>query len=445
MNSSSSSVHQRFLRNEQQRLFGKLVGVRVMVLPLFASAILSLAWVEADLWRSLLLVAIAFIGPTFFLVELLRYRKFGLTPHAVPRNVVLSVLGQLTVSTVTGGLLSPFIYGLLPIAGVLGALMDRRSYSILTALQLTGIWCFAVLGASDLAPNFSAIAALGNPNFPAVYFYTHAVVLTLLVLSIGQLGRGLSRVFFGTLEGALKAQQEVLTSHAERVRELTGLAAEIAHELKNPLASVKGLAALLAQNIKDERGNERLTVLRREVDRMQSVLEEFLNFSRPLIPLSLVHSDLAQIAREVTLLHEGLSQQRGVQIEFRGEPAEVSCDPRKVKQILINLVQNALDASPRGSNVVVESGQRDGVALVKVSDEGNGIDDALGDVFSPGVTSKAGGAGIGLTIARALARQHGGELTLSQRAERASNQSRGSVATLSLPQQAVPATLTEPV
>jgi signal transduction histidine kinase len=98
-----------------------------------------------------------------------------------------------------------------------------------------------------------------------------------------------------------------------------------------------------------------------------------------------------------------------------GPAAEARCDPNKVKQVLINLVQNALDASPEGGElqVSVESGADDVVLVVE--DEGPGIDGELGDVFQPGITSKSGGSGIGLTIARALARQHGGELTLARR------------------------------
>jgi len=100
----------------------------------------------------------------------------------------------------------------------------------------------------------------------------------------------------------------------------------------------------------------------------------------------------------------------------RGEGVVARCDPRKVRQILINLVQNALDASPTTAAVEVEATAGPGVARVRVLDRGRGPDPTLGDaVFSPGVTTKARGSGLGLTIARALARQHGGDLVLSTR------------------------------
>jgi signal transduction histidine kinase len=95
----------------------------------------------------------------------------------------------------------------------------------------------------------------------------------------------------------------------------------------------------------------------------------------------------------------------------------LKCDPRKVKQIVINLVQNAMDASSPGSPVTIEVlAATAGGASIRVIDRGKGIDPGLGaSAFEPGVTSKPAGSGLGLTIARALARQHGGDVVLSQR------------------------------
>jgi two-component system, NtrC family, sensor histidine kinase HydH len=148
------------------------------------------------------------------------------------------------------------------------------------------------------------------------------------------------------------------------------------------------------------------------------VLEEFLNFSRPLVPLALGDTDVTALCADVAALHEGLAREREVAVVVRGAPAPARCDPRKVKQVLINLVQNALDASPSGGAVEVEVERReDGGAKVVVLDRGRGPDASLGEsLFAPGVTTKPAGSGLGLTIARALARQHGGDLTLAPRA-----------------------------
>jgi signal transduction histidine kinase len=133
----------------------------------------------------------------------------------------------------------------------------------------------------------------------------------------------------------------------------------------------------------------------------------------------------------VAALHEGLARDRGAALEVRAGTVLARCDPRKVKQILINLVQNALDAAADGRAPEVEVLAEPlpaGGARVRVLDRGRGLDPALGAaLFSPGATTKPHGSGLGLPIARALARQHGGDLTLAPR------EGGGTVAELVLP------------
>jgi signal transduction histidine kinase len=162
---------------------------------------------------------------------------------------------------------------------------------------------------------------------------------------------------------------------------------------------------------------------------MQTVLDGFLDLSRPLVPLALGTCDLAALCREIAALHEGMGRERGVEAIAASGSVPVRCDPRKVKQVLINLVQNAIEASPRGAEVELEAvAGPGGGARVRVLDRGPGVDPALGElVWQPGVTTKATGNGLGLTIARAIARQHGGDLVLAPR------DGGGTIAELSLP------------
>jgi signal transduction histidine kinase len=134
------------------------------------------------------------------------------------------------------------------------------------------------------------------------------------------------------------------------------------------------------------------------------------------VPLALGETDVAALSREVAALHEGMAKDRGLDVTVQGE-ARVRCDPRKVKQVLVNLVQNALDASPAGAAVEIEvEAAGSGGARVSVRDRGPGLGPGLEEaVFAPGVTTKTAGTGLGLTIARALARQHGGDLALRAR------------------------------
>lgn len=151
------------------------------------------------------------------------------------------------------------------------------------------------------------------------------------------------------------------------------------------------------------------------------------------MPLDEERVDLVDLVTDVVALHEAAAAQKGVRLEApRAEPenaaAHLRCDPRKVRQIVINLVQNAIDATPRGARVQVEVERDAEGAAIRVVDEGSGLAEGASEkVFSGRFTTKDEGHGIGLVVARGLARQHGGELSLEN------GPSRGCIATLRLP------------
>lgn len=247
------------------------------------------------------------------------------------------------------------------------------------------------------------------------------------------MGCRIQSAFADLLLRVISTRDESLRLHQDQLSELTLLSGEIAHELKNPLASVKGLAALLSRRNPGEEP-EPLTILRREVDRMQGILESFLNFSRPLVPLNLARTDLCAIASDVCILHAGMSELKGVSVELYAQVAvEVRCDPRKIRQILVNLFQNALDATAERGHIMIRVSANEPCAEVVVQDDGPGLVDELeARVFEAGVTNKPGGSGLGLNVARGLARQHGGDVTLTNRS------SGGCQATLTLPMRTPP-------
>jgi len=420
-------------REELSGLFGRLVGARVRLLPLGVAVIGWLIAIEPARWRRTLLAAVVVTISSVFVLEWLRYRRRGLAPAAITQNLAGAILGVTAIIFASGGIESPFLYVQIPL-GILSALFIRAPGQYLVPVfQLASLAVMAWIGASGAIPDFNPASFGGGPRLgqDASHLWWHAGILAFVLVVTQGVGRAVRRSFESILRRRLAAQQESLRAHAERAEELTALSGEIAHELKNPLASVKGLAGLLAQGVPEGKAAERLAVLRREVDRMQVILDEFLNFSRPLVPLALGENDVGALVREVAALHEGMSRERGVGLELRvpEAPIPVRCDPRKVQQILINLVQNALDASPAGAAVEIEAAPARGRgARLRVLDRGRGLDASLADaVFSPGVTTKPSGSGLGLTIARSLARQHGGDLTLGPRP------GGGTVAELTLP------------
>ena len=407
--------HQEF-----ERLFGRLVWARFAAVPLFVGLFGWLAWMEPAPWRRALLLAALLFVPLFFTWELLRYRRQGLTRHALPLNLGAGVMGTTLLMFASGGLASPFVYAGLLISLLVGMFVPGRTGLLLAGVQSVAVWTFAALGASGAVADFNPQVFGGGlrPSPSLVHLYLHAGFLFIALLVTTGVGRALRAAFERTLLHAAQAQQDALHAHAERAQELTALSAEIAHELKNPLASLKGLAGLLTQNLPEGgKGAERLGILRGEVERMQGILEEFLHFSRPLLPLSTMSTELTLLCGQVVALYEGQAQEQRVELVVLPGGATVRCDPRKVKQILINLVQNALDASQPGGEVCLEVGHAsEGGARVLVLDRGRGLDEALTRrLFEPGVTTKERGSGVGLTIARALARQHGGELQLAAR------------------------------
>jgi two-component system, NtrC family, sensor histidine kinase HydH len=368
------------------------------------------------------------------LVEAARFRRAGAHDARFPANVAMMGLFQLALIFATGALESPVMPAILPFAVAAAVVIGPRArLAWVTVPQLVAVWVFALGALYGFLPdvNLPFLGGGVRAGHSDAHLWTSAVVLTGALVIATSVGLGLRGLFDGMLARALDARAAELAAHRDHAAELGALSGEIAHELKNPLATVKGLAALLERDV-EGRAAERLAVLRGEVDRMQGILEEFLNFSRPLVPLQQEPVDLGALAREVATLHEGMARGRHVAVGVEpGDAPEVRGDRRKVRQVLINLVQNALDASPRNGEVRIRAVGDDGGARVEVLDRGAGPPEGLGErVFEAGVTTKATGNGLGLTIARALARQHGGELLLEPR------EGGGCRALLTLPREA---------
>jgi signal transduction histidine kinase len=261
----------------------------------------------------------------------------------------------------------------------------------------------------------TVVGALGFMMLLIVAFGLHgwmrwlgvAVVLVLLVL--------MERQAKAMRSSSLRACTEAVNANVQRVRELSSLQGTLAHELNNPLAAIKGLAGLMA--LSPEKSSERLEKLQGAVVRMQRVIEEMLSFSRPLTPLVLGRTDLRALGEEVSDTYRALAEQKRVELVVApGPPLELECDRDKLKQTLMSLLHNAVDASPEGEQIAITL-IRDGKRVrISVLDRGSGVPPhELGHIFEPGVTTKPDGSGLGLTIARALVQQHGGALTVENR------------------------------
>jgi two-component system sensor histidine kinase HydH len=413
------------------RVFQQLLVIRRGVAPLLWGMALWIGLSDTETWRR----AISFLIVAFLSLIILQdlhlawSKRRGRTrlPPLLP-SLYLIVIFQHGLIFVTGGMSSPLLPLILPIMFLIGLLHTPRASKVMIALQLVALWCEAgidLAGLVDLTPEFLA----GSGTRSATLTLCLAIVMSGAVVVTSVLSKTAARALSQMIDEALESRDAALASRTEQTRALTTLSGEIAHELKNPLASVKGLAALIERGELSGKSAERMQVLRREVDRMQEILEEFLNFSRPLVPLDLRELELRELVDHVIDLHEGVAADRRVDLIADGH-ARLRGDPRKIEQVLINLVQNALEVAPPGSSIELELRALDVGVELAIRDAGPGLpDDLRGRVFEAGVTGKSDGSGLGLTIARALARQHGGELELGDRRDG----NRGCEAILQLP------------
>jgi PAS domain S-box-containing protein len=217
---------------------------------------------------------------------------------------------------------------------------------------------------------------------------------------------------------------------AEQMAAIGQVAAGVAHELRNPLTSVKGLVQV---NLRDAAARglpaEDLRVIEQEVRRMERTLQTFLDFARPPRP-DRRRLDLADVVARVLALVGGRAKKQRVTLGFAHPPgpAEVDGDQDQLQQLVLNLVLNALDAMPRGGTIQLDLAARDGAVELVVRDTGPGIAaHILPKVFETFVSSKETGVGLGLPVSQRIAEEHGGSLTAYNQA------SGGACFTLRLP------------
>lgn len=196
------------------------------------------------------------------------------------------------------------------------------------------------------------------------------------------------------------------------------LIAEVAHELRTPIATLKGYLEGLLDGV-FQADDETIAAAVREAARMERLADDLTALSRVQegrFELQLEMVNLNDIATDVTERLRPQYEDQGVDLVVElGPPISLQVDRDRIQQVLTNLVGNSLSYTPTGGVVAVSSAKRDGVARITVSDTGRGLsNDQLEMVFERFYRvdrGAAGGTGIGLTIARSLARAHGGDVT----------------------------------
>ena len=208
----------------------------------------------------------------------------------------------------------------------------------------------------------------------------------------------------------------------ERLSALGNLAAGVAHEIRNPLSSIKGYATYLTEKVKgDKMAHATGQMLIQETDRLNRVVSDLLSVAKPL-HLHLQPASITDLLRQAVRLIKPEAEENNIAIQLvlpsEKAPAErrIMIDADRLVQALFNLLVNAVQATPAGGTVrlALEEIQMDGGAealAVSVSDTGRGISPQdMSHLFTPYFTTKASGTGLGLTITQQIVEQHGGEI-----------------------------------
>ncbi|HZN91158.1 MAG TPA: ATP-binding protein [Myxococcales bacterium] len=200
---------------------------------------------------------------------------------------------------------------------------------------------------------------------------------------------------------------------ADRLAALGSLAAQLAHEIRNPLASMRGSAQLLAQDLKGHSSGRLSTILLRESDRLTALVEDFLKFARPPPP-ALVETQLDQLVAETVEMLKIDPLSRGVDMAVEAEPARCPADAGQLRQVLLNLVRNALEAAKPGGRVRVRVESAAPGPRIHVWDSAGAIPPAdLDRIFEPFFTTRDRGTGLGLSTAHSIVQAHGGTISVS--------------------------------
>lgn len=201
---------------------------------------------------------------------------------------------------------------------------------------------------------------------------------------------------------------------AERLSAAGRLAASLAHEIRNPLASISGAAGILQRGAaRPEYVHDSLEIIQRESQRLNKLLTGFLNFAKPRSP-RLQRTNVDDLLDSVVSLASHTAEISGISLQHARAEAEsdVACDPEQLKQVLLNLVINAIEASPAGSEILLRTRNETVSTVVEVEDRGTGIPEgAVDQIFDPFFTTKTNGTGLGLAISSMIVSQHNGTLS----------------------------------
>jgi two-component system sensor histidine kinase HydH len=284
-------------------------------------------------------------------------------------------------------------------------LIGARGAWVAAAVGLSFYWAlFAALHFGWILPPMDQPAATYASTFAELRYPLLVNGLGILVVTVlaAYLAERL-RVAGGALEKA-----EVRAHEAEHLAELGRIAAWLAHEIRNPLGSISGSVEMLRESTAlSEEEKQLCAIVHREAARLNELVSDMLDLSRPRTA-EIGDVDVGALAREVVALAQRSENGNAVKIEIEGAASSFArCDGAQIRQVLWNLVRNAVQATPQGGEVHVRVTGGDDAVELEVEDSGAGLsEEARGRIFDAFYTTRSHGAGIGLAVVKKIIDEH---------------------------------------
>jgi signal transduction histidine kinase len=329
------------------------------------------------------------------------------TPYLLATGLTVAVTGG-----VQSPLLATFLAAWVAASAVVG---DRRQSRLLLGVTAAGVLLLAIApraltGPPPTGAAFAGLAALGALGVGALLVPVHAIIRR-------------------KRDEIVRQRMEIGAEALARAEALEQIGAKLAHELKNPLTGVKALVQLGARNPAEAASHERLVVVEREVSRMQEILQSYLSFTSPLQELAPRPVELGELVSDTLGVLSARADEARVRLYARGD-ARLEADPSRLREALLNLVANAIEATAPGGEVEVGVRTAPDAAEVVIRDTGRGMAaDVLRRLGTPFFTTRDDGTGLGVVLARSVVSQHGGSMRYE------SEPGQGTRVTLTLPRR----------
>ena len=225
-------------------------------------------------------------------------------------------------------------------------------------------------------------------------------------------------------------QAQMARAGAERLAAVGKAVSEIAHDMRTPLMAIGGFSSQVARTLEaGDPSQKKLEIVIQETQRLESMIREMLDFAKPL-ELHSSRKNLNDIVLDSIETSQPLAGNSGVELEARLERSlpEIGLDEARMKQVLLNLIANAIQASLPGERVRITTAPGRNSLSVEVSDSGEGIKgEDLENIFRPFFTTKKEGTGLGLPIVKKIVEAHGGDVSVRP------NPGKGATFVVSLP------------